>query len=164
MVRKLSDKKNTFCVNGGCSAEKLLTCGVSQGSILGPLLFLIYINDLPLATRVFAHLFSDDTSFLMSLPDIEFLILSENVELKKASQWLKANRLKLNVSKTKYMVFRKKSMPLNTDKCRILIENEELEKIGQDCNITLTFNLWFINSMFNQVTFSIRSQAVLYLT
>ena len=68
MVRKLSDKKNTFCVNGGCSAEKLLTCGVSQGSILGPLLFLLYNNDLPLATSFFT--FADDTSGLIKCKKI----------------------------------------------------------------------------------------------
>ena len=132
----LTNRTQFVCINGVCSLEKLLTCGVPQGSVLGPLLFLLYINDLPLATDFFTNLFADDTSFLMSSPDLDSLILSANNELAKASLWFKTNRLTLNVSKTKYMVFRNKAMPMDADKCKIKIDNEELERIGRDCKNT----------------------------
>ena len=75
----------------------------TETEILGPLLFLLYINDLPLATSFFFTKFADDTSFLISSRDIESLILSANTEPKKASQWIKANRLILHVSKTWFL-------------------------------------------------------------
>jgi len=65
---------------------------------------------LPLGTSFFTSLFADDTSFYKSSPDIASLILDANTELKKAAKRFQANRLSLNVSKTKYIVFRNRNM------------------------------------------------------
>ena len=81
----------------------------------------------------FNNLFADDTSFLKSSPNIETLVNDANFELKKAAAWFQANRLTLNVSKTKFMLFRNKNMHFDPENCKLKIGNDILEKIGTDC-------------------------------
>ena len=130
----LTDRTQYVNIENVSSSLKSITHGVPQGSVLGPILFLLYINDLHNATLLFTLLFADDTSFLLSGRDLNELFAQVNLELEKAFCWFKANKLSLNVSKTKYMVFRSPKMPLN-DNLSIKIGNEEVERIGQDCQI-----------------------------
>jgi hypothetical protein len=67
--------------------------------VAGPLLFLIYINDLPNATNLFTILFADDTTFQISFGDSDYLYYKANLELQKAAVWFSANLLTLNTKK-----------------------------------------------------------------
>ena len=88
---------------------KKKTCGVPQGSILGPLLFLIYINDIPSVSNILSSiLFADDTTLFYSSKNLQELTAIVNNELGNIMQWLNANRLSLNLDKTNFMLFRPK--------------------------------------------------------
>ena len=109
----LMNRKQYVNLNGVNSDVGLVTCGVPQGSILGPLLFIIYINDMNKSfVHSIVHHFADDTNLLFSSKDPRTLRKIINKELNCLFEWLCANRLSLNVSKTEFIVFRppKKSL------------------------------------------------------
>ena len=84
-----------------------IKCGVPQGSILGPLLFILYINDLPNASKLTQPLlFADDTSIFYSHSDSSCLQSVLNEELQNFDVWLKGNNLSVNIKKTIYIVFK----------------------------------------------------------
>ena len=87
---------------------KIVKCGVPQGSILGPLLCLIFVNDFSNSTKVLDPvLLADDTNFFCSDNNIRTLFETANQELSQINDWFLANKLSLNVEKTKYMLFHK---------------------------------------------------------
>ena len=85
---------------------KYVTCGVPQGSILEPLLFLVYVNDLPNASRLLDPImFADDTNLFFNHKDIKHLVTVVNNKLVNIKDWLTADDLSLNVEKTKCLFF-----------------------------------------------------------
>ena len=129
----LSEREQFVTINGVESKRNKITCGVPQGSVLGPLLFLIFINDLPNATDFLTLLFADDTTFQLSGFDVNILFAMANSELKKASQWFIANELTLNVKKTKFMLFSENKVDLDQEKLNLKIGSQIIEQVGNGC-------------------------------
>jgi len=103
----LSRRKQYVQYYKSSSDTLTVPCGVPQGSVLGPLLFIIYTNDLPnCLTDSKAILFADDTTLYISSKSIPQLYRSTNIELESLNDWFRANKLSLNVSKTHYVVFK----------------------------------------------------------
>ena len=103
----LSNRSQKVTLNGHTSDSRSISCGVPQGSILGPLLFLIYINDMNKAiNNSTVYHFANDTNLLYSHKNPNTLKRIMNKDLKSLYEWLCANRLSLNVGKTEFMIFR----------------------------------------------------------
>ena len=131
----LNERTQYVEINGEKSSLKEITHGVPQGSVLGPILFLLYINDLPNAIEIFSSLFADDTIFVNSNKDLKTLEESTNIQLERAKIWFQSNKLSLNISKTKYIVFRTNRMANVNPEFKITIGDREVERIGNDCNL-----------------------------
>ena len=103
----LTNIKQFVSINNCNSTTKTILTGVPQGSIQGPLLFLIYIIDLPKCLQYSeVYHFADDTNILQSVKSLEGLAKQLNQDLESLSQWLKANKLFLNVKKAELIIFR----------------------------------------------------------
>ena len=109
----LSNRKQYVSFNGHSSELLEINGGVPQGSVLGPLLFLIYINDLPNISKVLNfYLFADDTNIYYESASLQDLEKTINKELNKLYLWLNVNRLSLNIDKTNYIIFHPYNKPV----------------------------------------------------
>ena len=127
-------------------SQKLnVNCGVPQGSILGPLLFIIYINDIINSSPVLNFvIFADDTSVFYSHSDFNHLMNLLNRELSKISQWFKCNKLSLNINKTNFIHFNKTTSHRNNIVLKIdglpLTEKQSTKFLGVVLDSNLTWN------------------------
>jgi Reverse transcriptase (RNA-dependent DNA polymerase) len=101
----LSGRKQYVSCGDSDSSLLSILIGVPQGSILGPLLFLVYINDLPGSTDLFSLLFADDTALTACADNLADLYSSINAELRKLCTFFRENKLSLNPEKTNYLLF-----------------------------------------------------------
>ena len=103
----LFSRKQCCFVNGSLSENRPLACGIPQGTILGPLLFLIYINDLPNCLQYSQpRMYADDTNLPFASNSINNIEIKLNDDLVRVNEWLIANKLTLNSSKTEFMLIR----------------------------------------------------------
>ena len=115
--------------NSSKSKVSHLSCGVPQGSNLGPLLFQLYINDLAFVSpKLFAVLFADDSNFFCSGKDLSSVITTVNYELNFVVDWLNASRMSLNVDKTHFMVFHSKRKKIYSD-AKVQIMGQNLSQV-----------------------------------
>ena len=120
----LSSRTVVTSINNITSTPKPVTVGVPQGSILGPLLFLIFINDLPQCLKhCKSILYADDTLLYYAGRTENDLQVKINEDLNSLSQWLNNNLLTLNYEKTKFMIFANKKQSTKVD---ITIENKKV--------------------------------------
>ena len=105
----LSNRSQTVVINGVCSESCEVTCGVPQGSILGPLLFLVYMNDMPCSVNISLFQYADDSALLVSGRDVNEIaqILSKN--LSECYNWLVDNKLSMHPGKTELILFGSKN-------------------------------------------------------
>ena len=106
----LQGRTQVVSINNGSSQVRDINYGVPQGSILGPPLFIIYINDIiSVCDKIQPTLFADDTNLLISMEKAVITKSAENMELNRIDMWLKVNKLFPNLDKTHCMPFRKQN-------------------------------------------------------
>ena len=126
----LTDRKQMVFFDNVYSKTCKTTHGVPQGSILGPLLFLIYIDDLKNCSTLLKFiLFADDTNIFNMHNNLTTLINTTNQELQNLSSWFKANKLSLNVTKTNFMIFSNVCDNFVKDNIIIELDGKQLERV-----------------------------------
>jgi len=134
----LTNRKQSVKIGNTVSEMENITCGVPQGSILGPLLFILYINDCSnYLNNSELFMFADDTNLFSSGRNIANLEESINAELNILSEWFKTNRLSLNIKKTHFMIFNKKRSIRNVN---ILVNGTPIEQVQFTDFLGITFD------------------------
>ena len=140
----LSNRKQYVFYNGSFSQVGQLQCGVPQGSCLGPVLFSIFTNDLPLVlNHTTAVMYADDTTLYMPAKSIDHLTVTMNSELVSVLTWVENNKLVLNLLKTKSIAFGSKFALKNKPKLNIVIKGMLIEQVEETKLLGITLDSRF---------------------
>ena len=160
----LSNRNQYVSINGFDSGLKSINCGIPQGSVLGPLLFLLYINDLNQAIKFCkVHHFADDTNLLCLSNSIKKLNKLVNTDLKHLVNWLNENKISLNVKKTEMVIFKSNQKKFEGDlKIKLcgkrLYPTESVKYLGVKIDTTLSWQ-YHVNDLSIKL---IRANALLF--
>ena len=127
----LSSRRQYTLINSTHSSTQNIQYGVPQGSILGPLLFLIYINDIQHSTtKTELRLFADDTALFMHNKDLDILTHEITHEMELVKKWFISNKLALSLNKSNFILFhsKRKDSAIHLDK--IIIGNDEIQRVS----------------------------------
>ena len=134
--KSISQIENNVSINGYDSNLADVKFDVPQGSVLGPLLFLVYINDLNQALKFCkVHHFADDTNLIHFSKSVNRLNKYVNLDLKNLTYWLNANRISLNVKKTELVIFKRQMKKLDSPikiklSCKRLYPSKSVKYLG----------------------------------
>jgi hypothetical protein len=139
----LTDRRQNCFVNGQLSGTSSTSRGVPQGSIIGPLLFLVYINDLPnCLNEGFTRMFADDTNLHFSSDNLSHLEFLMNSSLINLNRWLIANKLSLNIAKTEFMIIgsRQRVATFNNYELSVSVDNVPVRQVSSTKTLGLTLD------------------------
>ena len=156
-VSYLSDRFQCVDIEGHKSSLCPIICGVPQGSILGPLLYLIYVNDISMSTDAKILSFADDTSIILTHFNPATLYTNANKSINDGFEWFCANKLSLNPQKTKYMVLRAPQKFVDFANLSLCIHDNRLTRIGssQSEQTTTFLGIYIIwmNTLVGNITY-----------
>ena len=127
--------REQFCYfDGSTSSKSSIKCGIPQGSCLGPLLFILYINDFEnCLKRMNRNMYADDTRVNIASDKLKVLLTDLKNELENISNWMRTNKLSLNASKSEYMVIghRQQLNRVDDDLHDLVLNNEVIKRIDK---------------------------------
>ena len=138
----LENRTQMCSINGSLSNNRSLTCGVPQGTILGPLLFLLYINDPPnCLSNCEPSMYADDTHLTYAGDCVDSLQLYLNLDLENVRNWLRANKLTLNMTKTEFMIISSRQrFSTLTDSPTITINDNQVSQVTTAKSLGVTID------------------------
>ena len=131
----LANRKHKVDIRGNLSEESRINISVLQGTTLGPILFLCYINNIFNATSLATFLFADDTSCLAEHSNLNELIGFVNSELQKLANWFRSDKMAVYVEKSKYIIFRTKGKKIDCNISPVIFNNNEMGKPNEPKNM-----------------------------
>ncbi len=153
----LENRTQCVSINGCISTPNVIRSGVPQGSILGPLLFLLFMNDMPgNIMNSTVDMYADDTLIYVSNKDVNVIEKCLNEDLVSLGKWLDDNLMKVNVSKTKVMLLGTTSKTSKIDNVNVIMNNTKVEKVNcfKYLGVTIDANLkWndHINNVYRKL-------------
>lgn len=168
LTNYLSNRQQITLINGELSDMSTMICGVPQGSTLGPLLFILYINELPTFIKdVNVKLYADDTVFFINVTEIKSANKIMNAAANRFNDWCSYNKLTINALKSKSMIFSCKPTRLHDqlkNETKIMINNVPLETVHEykylsiilDERLTFTKHVNYIISMISNRLFTLK--------